>query len=78
MQGINMKDILKNVCRKLLEFTKNSVFPIKLGFVRDKKYLSLLIFTSVLLGVLSVALGLSIFFAPIISALFFLAISIII
>lgn len=71
-----MKDRLKKVWKKAVEFFITSVFPIKLGFVRDKKYLSLLIFTSLLLGVLSVSLGLSIFLAPIISALFFVAISI--
>ena len=71
-----MKDRLKKIWGSFCGFIKNSVFPIKLGFVRDKKYLALLIFTSLLLGVLSVSLGLRIFFAPIISVLFFLAISV--
>lgn len=71
-----MKDKIKVFFNKCLAFIKNSVFPIRLDFVRDKKYLILLIFTSLILGVLAVALGLSIYYAPIISVLFFLAISI--
>ena len=62
-----MKTKLKSILKSTWEYITGKILPIRFEFQKDKNYVFVVLFASILAGLLAFSLGISLWFAPIIA-----------